>query len=129
MKLERGRKTGHFKKRNFSRGFFVPISTLQNPYKAPIIVRLPLAVEVQDEREDLYKRVKKLIIRLEVMIYSRKIKKEIKIKAIKALAELVAKATGILRDYEVEELERETEELKKEARQTPEGTQPTKRGH
>jgi len=112
------RKTGHFKKRSPSRGSLLPVNPQQTTRKRSLIVRLPLVIQVQDEREDLYRRVKKLIMRLETTIYADKTKTPLKIRAIHALADLVSKATGVLSDYEVEELERETEELEKEAEGT-----------
>jgi hypothetical protein len=112
------RKKGHLGKISLSEGDFVPINTHENTIKTPLTVRLPLTIQVQDEREDLYRRVKKLIIRLEDLAWSRKAGREINIKAAKALAELVSRATGILSNYEVEELERETADLKEEAEGT-----------
>jgi len=40
-----------------------------------IIIRIPLVLHVQEEWEDLYARVKKLILRLEIIIYTDKSKK------------------------------------------------------
>jgi len=110
------RETGHFRKRSLKRAYPLPVNPQYLPGKSPVIIRFPLTIRVQDEREDLYYRVKKLILRLEIMIYADKIGWPLKIKAIKALAELVARATGILNAYEVEELERTVKELEAQAK-------------
>jgi len=90
---------------------------------ARLTVRVPLILEVQVEREDLYWRVKKLIETLESKIYARRTKQRERVTATRLLAELVSKASKVLSDYEVEALEREIAELEAESQGTaePEG--------
>ena len=68
-------RTGHFRKRSLKRAFPVPRIPLESLHKHPmIIIRIPLVLHVQEEWEDLYARVKKLILRLEIIIYADKTK-------------------------------------------------------
>jgi len=55
MNVERARKESYFKKRGFSEGFSVPISTLENTHKAPCSAknqRLMKALYGKTKRED-----------------------------------------------------------------------------
>jgi len=85
--------------------------------KPPLTVRVPLILEVQVEREDLYGRVKRIIQTLEGKVYAKKTKPEEKAWAAKLLAELVTKACKVLSDYEVEAFERELKELEREIKE------------
>lgn len=78
---------------------------------------LKIALDVRLERENLYIRLKKAIETLEKIAKTTK-NEVLRVRAYRALGDLVDKSGRLLRDVEVEELERTIEELKREAEAT-----------
>jgi hypothetical protein len=70
------------------------------------------------KREELVAILDDLIKRLMKIINSNRTKTAVRLKAVQVLAELIRTSYTMVRDAEVEELERETEKLEKEAKHT-----------
>jgi ribosome-binding protein aMBF1 (putative translation factor) len=71
-----------------------------------------------EKREELVTILDDLIERLMKIINSNRTKTTVRLRAVEVLAELVRTSYTMVRDVEVEELERETEKLEKEEKHT-----------
>jgi len=71
-----------------------------------------------EKREELIKILDDMIKRLLTLIGARKTKTRVRLKAMTVLNELITTSYRMIRDEEIEELERETEDLEKEAKHT-----------
>jgi polyhydroxyalkanoate synthesis regulator phasin len=71
-----------------------------------------------EKREELVAILDDLIRRLRKIINSTRTKTPVRLRAVEVLAELVRTSYTMVRDVEVEKLERETESLEKEAKRT-----------
>ncbi len=74
-----------------------------------------------EKRKELVATLDDLIKRLMKIIDSNRTKTTVRLRAMEVLAELVRTSYTMVRDAEVEELERETEKLEKEAKRAPTG--------
>jgi hypothetical protein len=72
------------------------------------------------KREELIKILDDMIKRLLTLINARKTETRIRLKALAVLNELIQTSYTMVRDVEIQELERETESLEEEARR-PQG--------
>lgn len=71
-----------------------------------------------EKREEFVATLEDLIKRLMKIINSNRTKTTVRLRAIEVLAELVRTSYTMVRDVEVEEIERETETLEKKAKRT-----------
>ena len=74
----------------------------------------PFIIQISEEREDLYTRLKKAVEEAEVIIADPAAEgSKTRIKALNVLAHLVAVAKGVLKDAQLDELERTLQELRR----------------
>jgi len=75
----------------------------------------PLVLNIPEEREQLYKRLKELIARCESIVYSVKpLDEETRLRAISALASLVRVAASLVEDMQLDEIQGRIESLEQE---------------
>lgn len=78
-------------------------------------------LKVNVEREELFSRLKKILEIVERILNDPETSPSMKLRAAEVIAVIAGKANTIIRDYEVEMLEREIEELEAKAPK-PQGT-------
>jgi polyhydroxyalkanoate synthesis regulator phasin len=80
----------------------------------------------KEKREELVATLDDLIKRLRKIINSRKTKMTVRVRAMQVLTELIRTSYTMVRDVEVEELERETETLEEEEKRPKKEDTPRK---
>lgn len=94
-----------------------PIIPSQITFRMNVYPRRFVVVPAE-KREELIKILDDMIKRLLTLISARKTKTRVRLKAMTVLNELITTSYRMIRDEEIEELERETEKLEKEAKRT-----------
>jgi hypothetical protein len=108
-------------RRRPDRGFVRIRSSRRHTFKLTVPMHLCAHIDFiapAEKREELVAILDDLIRRLRKIINSTRTKTTVRLRAVEVLAELVRTSYTMVRDVEVEKLERETESLEKEAKRT-----------
>ena len=92
------------------------------PIKHPqhtLKVALRFTIKPREQREKYVEILDKMIKRVQRIINSKKTKTKQRLRAMQVLTDLIRTSYGMIRDVEIEELEREVSALEEEADETP----------